>query len=537
MHARQTSFSSPSCTILQSTCFMNSDSNITGQALSCCKMPSKHPQEPIESSSALNWRPSSVGVSSRPVDTLENFFIILDDSGSPVNRQHWAVSAALQLRFKPSLTDAIPYLQRAWLLTGRLHPTFTASVVKQSDDSTTGWPLLMIRPFDADDWVSKTFLTASESSASDVFRGMLSNNTPTCHWLPASQEILIRSAHWRIDGMGLLMLVNSFLSSLASVLRNGLNCDLDSFDGLVGSGLLTRSLDDVADAYIDEDSTPENVKAAADGLVSEFLQGVSSIGLPTLPDSETVPPGDTAREALRINAPTTAAIVAACRGRNISVNSAVHAAVVRVTATYPQHPMAKHFAAFFPVDMRRHLPKPYDGPDYAVGAFSSGLPICVRDAIGSNGPKSFEEIVQQLASVYATDLARFTTDDNGNPVSMIKVVAPYVRRTTKLFSAPHPPELPQTQNPDVSSIGKVEAYVRRSYGGDEGFEVADVWLGTQILSRSVQCHVWSFRDEMNIAACFNVSFYEAEFVKEFLEKVESELLVGLGVERVTTILN
>jgi hypothetical protein len=526
-----------------------------GQVLSCCirprseKFPSKPLQQPLESSSTLNWSQTSAGISSRPLDTLENFFSILTDSGAPVNREHWAPSVALKIDFSPSLTDPIPYLRRAWLLTGRLHPTFSGSLVKQSNgskgqESSSARPLLTIHPFDADAWVSKGFLIASEASASAVFGGMLSSGIPTCHWLPASREILIRSPHWRIDGIGLLMFAHSFLSSLASVLRHGPDCDLDSYDGLVGSGLLTRSLDDVADAYTDEDTTPENVKAAADGLVGEFVQGVPSIGLPTLPYSETVPPGDTARKALRIDASTTAAILAACRARKISVNSAVHAAVIRVTATYPQHPLAKHFAAFFPVDMRRHLPRPYDGPDYAVGVFSSGLAICVRDVLGENdaegsGPKTFDEIVQQLALVYATDLSRFTTDDEGNPVSMVRVVAPYVRRTTKLFSAPLPPGLPQIQNPDVSSLGKVEAYIQRSYGGDEkeAFEVADIWVGTQMLSRSVQCHVWSFRGELNIAGCFNVGFYEVEFVKEFLEKVESELLAGLGVEGAMALLN
>lgn len=524
-----------------------------GQVLSCCvhprsdeKLPLKPPPQSLETSSSLNWRQSSDGISSRPIDTLENFFKVLTDSGSPVNREHWAVSVALKVKFKPSLADPIPYLRRAWLLTGQLHPTFTGSIVERSNGSTgqesPTKPFLTVRPFDGDAWVSKTFLIASEASASGVFAGMLSNGTPTCHWLPATQEIFIRSAHWRIDGIGLLMLAHSFLSSLASVLKNGLDCGVDSYDGLVGSGLLTRSLDDLADAYTDEDSTPKYIQTAADGLVGEFVQGVPSIGLPTIPASETAPPGDSAREALRIDAPTTAAIAAACRARKISVSSAVHAAVVRATATYPQHPLAKHFAAFFPVDMRRRLPKPYDGPDYAVGMFSSGLPICVHNVLGGDtkgsDPKSFDEIAQQLALVYSKDISRFTTDDEGNPVSMLKVVAPYVRRTTKLFSAPLPPELPQIQNPDVSSLGKVEAYIQRSYGGDEeGFEVADVWLGTQILFRSVQCHVWSFRDELNIAGCFNVSFYEVDFVKEFLEKVESELLAGLGIEREKTLSN
>jgi hypothetical protein len=506
-------------------------------------------------SSTLNWQPSFTGISSRPLDTLENFFKLLSDSGSPVKREHWAVSLALRINFKASLTDPIPYLRRAWLLTGRLHPTFTGSVVENPNKSTSqaspAKPFLAIRPFDADAWVYKTFIvrnsnsdsisgengdkntTISEPSASDLFAGMLSNGTPTCHWLPATREVLLRSAHWRIDGIGMLMLAHSFLSSLASVLRNGLDCELNSYDKLVGSRLLTRSLDDLANAYIDEDTTPMYIQAAADELVGDFVRGVPSIGLPTLPGSETIPPGDSAREALRIDASTTATIVAVCRTRNISVNSAVHAAIIRATATYPQHPLAINYASFFPVDMRRRLPKPYDGPDYAVGMFSAGLPICVLDVLGNakgSGRKSYEEIVQQLASAYSRDVSRLTTDDDGNPVSMLEVVAPYVRRTTKLFSAPLPPGLPQIQNPDMSSLGKVETYIQRSYGSDEeGLEVTDFWIGTQMLSRSVQCHVWGFRDQLNIAGCFNVSFYEVEFVKEFLKRVEFELLTGLSI--------
>ncbi|KAM0264142.1 hypothetical protein ACHAQJ_000888 [Trichoderma viride] len=509
-----------------------------------------------ELSSTLNWHPSFAGVTSRPLDTLENFFKLLSDSGSPVDREHWAVSLALRINFKAPLTDPILYLRRAWLLTGRLHPTFTGSVVedfnKSGSETSPAKPFLTIRPFDADAWVSKTFVvrnsnsdrtsgengdsnTTMPESASDLFAGILSNGTPTCHWLPTTQEVLLRSAHWRIDGIGMLMLAHSFLSSLASVLRNGLDCDLNSYDELVGSRLLTRSLDDLTNAYVDEDSTPVFIQAAADELVGDFVQGVPSIGLPALPGSESTLPGDSAREALRIDAPTTAAIIAACRTRKISVSSSVHAAIIRATATYPQHPLAISYASFFPVDMRRRLPKPYDGPDYAVGMFSAGLPICVRDVLGDargSGRKSYEDIVQQLASAYSRDISRLTIDDDGNPVSMLEVIAPYVRRTTKLFAAPLPPGLPQIQNPDMSSLGNVEAYIQRSYGGDEqGLEVADFWLGTQMLSRSVQCHVWGFRDQLNIAGCFNVNFYEVEFVKEFLKRVELELLTGLGIDR------
>ncbi|KAL7948445.1 hypothetical protein V8C42DRAFT_251554 [Trichoderma barbatum] len=501
--------------------------------------------------SALNWQHSVTGVSSRPLDTLENFFKLLSDSGSPVNREHWAVSLALRVNFEASLADPTPYIRRAWLLTSRIHPTLTGSVTNDVDKSAH--PTLAIHAFDADVWVAKTFvvhdsesnvITADNdrkdtaiaaSSVSNLFGSMPRNGTPTCHWLPATQELFLRSAHWRIDGVGMLMLAHSFLSSLASVLRNGLDCDLKSYDSLVGGRLLTRSLDDLAIAYVDESCTPGHIQDAADGLVNDFVRGVPSIGLPTLPGSEAVAPGDSARVALRFGASTTAAIISACRNAKVSVSSAVHAAVIRATATYPQHPLAVSYAAFFPVDMRRRLPKPYDGPDYAVGMFCTGLPICVRNVLGDakgRGPQSYEEIVQQLASAYSKDLSHLAIDVDGNSVSMLELIAPYVRRTTKLFMAPLPPGLPPTQNPDMSSLGNVEAYIQRSYGDNgEGFEVTDIWLGTQMLSRSVQCHVWGFRDKLNIAGCFNVSFYEAKFVKEFLNKVECELLTGLGIDR------
>ncbi|UKZ82426.1 hypothetical protein TrVFT333_010215 [Trichoderma virens FT-333] len=503
-----------------------------------------------EPSSTLNWQPPVTGVSSRPFDTLENFFKLLSDSGSPINREHWAISLALQINFKASIVDPIPYIRRAWILTGKLHPTMTGSVVEDADEVANS--RLVVHPFDADAWVSKTFIihnpensivtgsndgkdtAMSASPANNLFGSMLRNGTPTCHWLPTTQQLLLRSAHWRIDGIGMLMLAHSLLSSLASVLRNGLDCDLKSYDSLAGSGSLTRSLDDLVNAYVDESSTPGHIQDAADGFVNEYIRGVPTVGLPTLPGSETISPGDTGRETLRIEVSTTAAIISACQVRKVSISSAVHAAIIRATATYPQHPLAVSYAAFFPVDMRRRLPKPYDGPDYAVGVFSSGLPICVHDVLGDTkgrGPKSYEEIVQQLASAYRKDLSRLAYDVDGNPITMLEIIAPYVRRTTKLFTTPLPPGLPPIQNPDMSSLGNVETYIQRSYGDNgEGFEVADFWLGTQMLSRSVQCHVWSFRGELNIAGCFNVSFYEGKFVKEFLDRVKFELLAGLEVD-------
>ncbi|KAJ4172303.1 hypothetical protein NW754_002494 [Fusarium falciforme] len=437
------------------------------------------------------WLLEADGTSNRPLDTIETFFKLLADGGAPINREHWAITVALRMKIPESVKEVVPVLRRTWLTLVRLHPNLAGrSHMSDADDLPS--QILSVGPLNEDTWLSETFFQHENiPDSTTLFTSLRPSPTATCHWVPASQELCISSSHWRIDGIGMLMLANSFMNNLAEILRHDRNHPTTQ-------GPLTPSLDTIVGSYLDEETTPMYLRSTADALVAEFVKGVPSIGLPTITGSLTAAPGPTERQSYSFDATTTKSIIAACKKRGLSVPSAVHAALVRVTATYPQHLLAKSYAAFFPSDLRPCLSSPYNGEAFAVGMFCSGLPATVPNVLGL----SFDAIAEILNNVYRRDLTRMCTND-------------------------------EVENPDLSSFGKVEQYLQHEYafsqGGKDKVEVDGFWIGTETLARSLQCHVWTFKDQLTIQGCFNTSFYDRKFVSEVLDKVKAELIEGLGV--------
>lgn len=484
----------------------------------------------------VSWSPVGPevpGAFTRSMDTLENFYKLLGDSSSKLNREHWGLTASFRLTFPRAIADPLPYLKRTWLAIRQLHPGIGSTAPPTNLADLTSRVALTVPPLDPEAWLAKSFVVHHDSALVDDATAALSlrpTETATLHWVPAASTIVFRSSHWRIDGVGSIMLAHAFVTTLVSVLRQGLDADLSAHASSVANGSLTPSLDDIADAPQDEQSTPEHLKKAADDLIATFLKGLPTIGLPTIPGSETAVPGPTGRAQVLLDPATTAAVRAACSARGVSVTSAVHAALIRVVARYPQHPRARSYAAFVATGMRRRLGAPWDGVPFAVGIFSSGVPVCIEGALDG---KSFDALAGEFQAVYSQDLARMGVDAGGKPFGMREIAAPYIRRTTRLFTSPVPEGMPPIQNPDLSSLGLVERIMKREYvygdDADARIEVADFWIGVEMLARALQCHVWTFRDCLTLQGCFNTSFYEKDFVARVLGQVTEELLGGLGL--------
>ncbi|KAM5344425.1 hypothetical protein ACJ41O_012961 [Fusarium nematophilum] len=476
---------------------------------------------------SLGWSSSPV---TRQLNTLEVFYKVLADNIVAGDRENWAISLALRLQFPPSIEDPILYVRRTWLLLRRLHPHLAAEVsTSESGDAHS----VTIADLDADKWLAETFTDHSQDgiqNSTALLSTFRRTPTATCHWLPASQEVHIRCSHWRIDGVGSMMLGHSFMTALVSVLRLGLDADLESYESSVAHGSLTPSIEDLLGSCTDEEKTPASLREGAGQLIADFAKGVPSIGLPTRKGSESAAPGATSREKVTLDEATTASVTAACNKRGFSVSSAVHAALISVTASYPQHPMAKSYAAFFPTDTRRYFPSPWNSPEFAVGTFCSALPICITDV----GNKDFDTVVRELSVVYSRDLTRAVVKPDGEALSMFDMIAPFARRCVQAVCTPAPPEFPPAQNPDMSNLGVAEKHIEREYAfgesSEDKIEVASIWVGVEVLLRWIQTYVWTFRDQLTVEACYNQSFYEREFILEVLDKVKAALLAGLDIE-------
>lgn len=487
-------------------------------------------------------------LSPRPLGGLEAFFKLLADAGKPLLREHWTVHMALRLAFKQSIDDPIPYLRRAWQVLQCQHPMMTSFISRNDSGESAQRPYLSVGISDPDFLPGATFHVCNDcESAVDLFSSLRPTVHATCHWIPASSELVIRSSHWRIDGVGMALLGHEFMTTLALAMQQGHDAPLEELfvdHGSVPS--IAPSLEALARTqtklpFLEEGEENPMLEAGADALMSEFLRGVPSIGLPTRLGSAESIPGNSGCAMAFLDASTTSKVAASCRGKGIKVTSAVHAAIVCATAGFPQHPLSRAYAAFVPIDLRKALDATATPETKAiskvVGLYFSGLPVCVESVVSENGKvvKDFDSIARDLAAVYGRDLLQFWDPGNGSDrkISMLDLAEPYLRRTTALFSSPTPEGFPPIQTPDLSSLGKVEGYIQREYGFIDGetVEVADFWVGTEILNRCVQFHVWSWKGELHLGACFNAEFYEKTFVADVLDKVMQELLGGCGIEK------
>ncbi|KAF2490276.1 hypothetical protein BU16DRAFT_148184 [Lophium mytilinum] len=476
----------------------------------------------------MSWSIASDNSRTRPLDNAEIFFESLTPSGLPPKLQHWAIAAVLQLRLPASVPDHVLCLQRAWLLLRRLHPSLGGKLLKPDDSST---PILSIPPLDPDEWISTSFFTHSNTSATEIFPTLGVTPTVTCHYFPDTREVLFHIAHWRMDGIGTQMLTHYFLTLLSSVLALGPTADLDAY-----APTLQPCLNPGLDAIIGPAATlhplPVHLQTAAQELISHFVGGLPSIGLPTLPNSEQALPANTFNTPLTLTPATTTAVIAACKARGISVTTAVHASLVRVTGTYPQHAASStSFASFVPKNLRKALPTPYSTDAYAVGVFMTGFPVRVDGAAGPER-KGWAEVAQELHAGNTIDMEKLPTAD-GQAVRYFDIMGAYVPGLVGMFAMKPLEGWPLMQTPGFSSLGRVEEYVREEYGvegGGEKVEVEEWWLATEMLTREIGVHLWTWRGRLRLMGSFNESFYEKGFVAEVLEQVKGELLKGLGIE-------
>lgn len=479
--------------------------------------------------SPLAWSFDADGTSTRRLDALEMFFKTLADSGVPINREHWLMTFPMRLSFPDWVKDPAPYLRAAWRDLRRLHPGL-AGVAHNSTSDPSGAQVLTVAPMTTESCLSDTFFQNDDMEGwDDLVASHHITKSAQCHWIPRAREVCIVTSHWRVDGVGLVMLANRFLKVLATRLGSDRDRADDSFYAL-GVGPLSPSLDEIVGLYTDKETTPSHIRAAADGLVAELAKGFPSVGLPTTPGSKNAVPGPTRRVTAYFDTETTNAIVRACKTRGWSASLALHAAIVRVTASYAQHPLAKNYGAILAVDLRRFLPEPYSLEEYAVGMFASGIPVVVENAVG----KSFEGIVADLDKGYRRDVTRICEDGEGRPVSLLELTAPYIRRTMELFASPPPPGMPLSQNPGLSSLGRLDKFLAGEHpvgpGGSRGrLILEDMGIGMGALGRALECHSWTFNGRLTLSASYNTSFYEVDFVEEVLGKVRCELLVGLGL--------
>ncbi|KAI0521013.1 hypothetical protein F5B22DRAFT_34054 [Xylaria bambusicola] len=433
-----------------------------------------------------------------PLGVEESAFLAIAASGMSPNKENLFVMAAVRIKVSSPSNDVHleQRLRSIWANLRLCHPGIATALrdgEKCYQPTTTGDGLKA--------WVASSFYVETvAASVDDLFSQHLKfphlKNSASCHWLPASSELAIGTSHWRCDGRGLFMLLHEFLTLLARPHIGATIRDLGS-----ETANLVPSFDAIM--RVPHSVLPENSRRA-DAILSDCMKGGSSIGLPVASGKV---PGNTVR--LETSIPNIASTLrAACRARGIRLSAALHASIIATTARYCQadaadEPKYRSIAVF---DLRKHCPKPFDGPLHAAALRATALPIAV------DATDNWNYLAKHLHSVY-----RETFEPGKKDMMFVRI--PLIERMASLLATP-------TTEPWLSNLGVLDDYVSMKYGD---VNVENVWLGVQAVTPQLVVHTWSWNGRLHISACYNESFYEAAFVKQWLEEVKTNLLKNLGV--------
>lgn len=511
---------------------------------------------------------------SRPMGTLETLLKRLADAGSSANREHAAFFTVLQVRFPSKVANPKDYIARAWEVVGRRFPALRAEISPPDAGDPQKRHRLTVQPFSKHSFRSTFTVHPNCPNVDVLFSTSPIRSTATCYWLPTPGQIILRTSHWRADGVGQILLTDVFMSTLASVVERGLDAPLDdSFTRQPEGGAITPSLEDLIRKYVKD---PPAEAADADILMDTLVRGGQSIAVPTIPGSEMAVPTACSRAAVRMSPESTAELTRACREQGISMTSALNAAIIRATARYPQDPKADSYVIFAPVDLRESLVAAgaYECAQ-PMGTYVSGLPLRIEGVVarpdGSRGEtapgKSFAALADELGAFYKQDVLRYQRpgDTSGPTVSLLRLAEPYIERMTGLFATFPAPGFPYPKTPVIGNLGKMDGLIKREYAGssinnshnnsssNNGREidavssssvplspppssrlrVADFWIGIESATPLITFHPWSWSDELTLSAAWNDSFYSKEIAVDALEKIMEELGDGLEIDQVS----
>ncbi|MCJ1244249.1 hypothetical protein MMC30_001447 [Trapelia coarctata] len=442
----------------------------------------------------MSWKEVSPGRFERPFGFMEIFFRAIAAPRAPLKKEHLAISIVAQFHRRSSVEDTVTDLKNAWKTMRYDHPEIASfadgnnKVYEVADDAT------------AESWISRTFMVEVVKTADDLFASFRPSEVATCYYLPQTSEIMIHTSHWRLDGVGALCLLHNFFTALAK--PRGISFGTEAKN-------LSPSLDEAADFCM---STTADEDEAATRLVMEYIGNLPSIGLPAELNEG---PCGTRRVELVLSSDVTSSIVAACKVQDVTVTTAVHAAIVVATQQLaPAELSACNYTFWGSINFRPYLMPPYDNSNaHPASVYMVGLPVTMV-------PSGFSENASNFKQFYKR--CKTPTESNFHGV-----MAPWIRKSTALLDEPAPPERPAATEPMLSSVGVADRYLAGTFG--DTVEVTNFWLGVEMLSKQIDCFLWTWQGRMSLHTCYNEQFYKADFVKQFSEKVKGVLLKELDI--------
>ncbi|KAI1097947.1 hypothetical protein F4804DRAFT_326098 [Jackrogersella minutella] len=429
----------------------------------------------------------------RPVDGLEGYFIVMANisAGLCDAREHYTLFSRIKL--ETGFADATPALKHAWKQIRYEQP--------QIATITDGMKKVYDVPDEKalEEWLDSTFVVSPASDGEELYQSVKPIKQATLYYLPKSSELVFRGHHHTLDGTGVLLFWHSYLSALASPIK-----DIKFGDEPTR---LAPTMEKVL-GYPEQPTQAQSEKATA-----HFLNWAANVpGIGPVSRLGAAPSGRCLSNELVFSTETTEALVAACKDRGVSMSAAVHAAYVQAIVKHadPKSKLAQYVTAT-QFNLRPYLPEPYSSSKHAVSVYYTPFPYKI------DLPASYWDIAKSLHEYYQTT---FKGD-----AEMLELKGHFSRVLCGAVQTPEFLANPISKDALVSSLGIAERYLQREYGS--GIKVKDFKMGVDVVMGMSMFFFYTFRDQLRLAYSFNDGFEEPENIQMYLEEVRTNLVQKL----------
>ncbi|KAJ4265992.1 hypothetical protein NW762_003965 [Fusarium torreyae] len=502
------------------------------------------------------WGQASPGVWQRHIDEIEEFYstmvVLYEGSGRMFFGMtgHLSLSVANIKGISPEKAEieVDKALEKAWLALRYAHPTLASEVAQNTE--TNEWTKTYRQlQGDADKraWLDRTLIHVSGGQTGNEW----ANSDPPAPKVPTMfvlnlpsgredtgstttrRDLVFRSPHDVIDGIGTLIMLNNFVALAAEAYEKGDSYEPPALDGSETSNLspsyrvAAKIPDQLAQDQLDR---LEQMAAQKAAVASD-----PSVEVLALPFKEgAVAPGRHQRVALTLTQEETRQLLAACKTVEATPTHTFHAAaamVVRDLQERPPETKRVRYINYILRNERSSCAEPYNTTQHPAAVYHSvsGQSLVVDMNLYPSGTEVGPETRRdEFLSILETIKHFYLTVKEDKEFYILAPVM-FSQGTPTLPASPRPLPVPPPQahpSVSISSMGRTDAIVAPETGA---FSTRDPWVTGEELGNGLGLFLGTSRGELCLSAAYNDAWHTADEVKEYLERCKDVVFLGVGV--------
>lgn len=506
----------------------------------------------------LQWLETEPGVWTRSVDEVEHFYSALAKQWEASGRMFFAITGHISITVDAPVswctdieTAVDIALQHAWLALRFDHPTIASRVVWDPRTGTfTKVYQTLIDAIEERAWLDQTLVKISTGQTGIEW----ANSDPPAPSYPTlfvitpppatvlsegserktiRRDLVIRSPHDIMDGMGTLMLLNNLVKHASRAYAQGKSFQLPLFNGL--------EVHNLSPPYRIAAGVPSSPTEAQQNRLAQLAQekqkatlGVEVLTVPFR--SGAVLPGKHQRVYITLPARNTSRIMQKCKDMGATVTHVFHAAipmVVRDIQEPTSYDRPVRYINYILRNERASCMEPYSSMQHPATLYHSvsggSLTVdLIIPAAGSTRPDEQERKAEFLRIVETMKKFYYGVKNDADHAHIAPLIwAGSIPKMPVGSPEPFPLPLPnQTPSVSISSMGRIDPIIPPSKGA---FEAHDPWVTGEELGTGLGLFLGTYRDQLTLSAAYNDAFHGEAEVIDLLKRCQEIVYLGLGI--------